>query len=152
ERSRLLVAGDFIGYLLLIWHICGKDLISRKSSCAAPATPPAPDRQRSLGACFGNKLAAVCPGARPEEWEKNHGFARQLQVPAAAQGRLQDLRLLQPADRGKERAQRDFAAAVLDEGAAGEPAAQRGRPLGIERGHPGRRAMAQDQDLGARDR
>ncbi len=150
--NRRRVAGHFIDHLLLIWHISGKDLISRKSGCAAPATPPAPHRQRSVGACFGNKLPPLCPGARPEEWEKNHGFARQLQVPAAAQGGLQDLRLLQPSGGGKERPQRDFAAAVLAEGAVGKPAAQRRRPLGIERGHPGRRAMAQDQDLGARDR
>ena len=70
----------------------------------------------------------------------------------AAQGRLQDLRLLQPAGGGKERPEGDFAAAVLAQGAAREYAAQRGWPLRHQGGHPGGRAMAQDQDLGARNR
>ncbi len=73
-------------------------------------------------------------------------------MPQAAQGRVQDLRVLQPAGRGKERPERDFAAAVFAQGAAREPAAQRGRPHGHQRGHPGRRAMAQDQVLGPRAR
>ena len=41
---------------------------------------------------------------------------------------------------------------VLDEGAAGKSAAQRGWPLRQQRGHSGGRAVAQDQDLRARDR
>jgi hypothetical protein len=69
-----------------------------------------------------------------------------------AQGRLQDLRFLQPPGGGKERLEGDFAAAVLAQGPAREFAAQRGRPLRHQGRHPGRRAMAQDQDLGAGDR
>ncbi len=59
---------------------------------------------------------------------------------------------LQPAGGGEERLEGDFAAAVFAQGAAGKSAAQRGRPRRHQAGHPGRRAMAQDQDLGARNR
>ena len=134
------------------WHKPGKDLISRKSGCGAPVTFATSGRHRSVGACFGNKLPPNCTGARPPGWEKSHGFARQLQVPPAAQGRPQDLRVLQPADGGKKRVEGDFAAAVFAQSFAGEPASQRGRPLGHQAGHPGGRAMAQNQDIGARDR
>ena len=56
------------------------------------------------------------------------------------------------AGRREERPQGNFPPAVLDEGAAGKPAAQRGRPQRHQGGPPGVRAMAQDQDLRARDR
>ena len=70
----------------------------------------------------------------------------------AAQGRLQDLRVLQPAGGREERPQGHLAAAVLAEGAAREPAAQRRRPHRHQGRHPGGRALAQDQDLRPRDR
>src|SRR5262245_52931557 len=76
----------------------------------------------------------------------------QFSLLQAPQGGQQDLRLLQPADRGEERPQEYLAAAVLHEGAAGESAAQRGWPLDHQGGHPGGRAVAQNQDVRTRDR
>ncbi len=82
----------------------------------------------------------------------HNDVTRQFSLLQTPQGGQQDLRLLQPADRGEERPQEHLAAAVLHEGAAGESAAQRGWPLDHQGGHPGGCAVAQDQDVGTRDR
>src|SRR5215475_13075429 len=74
----------------------------------------------------------------------SHDLARQLQMPEDPQGRRQDLRLLQPARRREEWSQGDFEAALLDEGAAGKSAAQRGRPLGQEGRHRRRLEVAEE--------
>ena len=77
---------------------------------------------------------------------------RQLQVPQDAHRWRQDLPVFLAARCREERAHRHLQPAALAEGAAGEPAALRGRPLGQSRRHPRRRRMAQDQDLHPRDR
>ena len=69
-------------------------------------------------------------------------IARQLQLPQDAHRRRRRICLFQP-DRGREeRPDRHLPAALFDEGAAREPAAQRGRPLGHQGRHPGDRRLA----------
>ncbi len=74
-------------------------------------------------------------------------------MPQDAQCRRQGLCLLQPRRSRKERPRRHFQTALHDEGSAREPAAQRGRQLGQEGRHPGRRQLAERQGRGRlRDR
>src|SRR3981189_3818393 len=61
-------------------------------------------------------------------WIASHDLARQLQMPEDPQGRWQDLRLLQPAGRREKWSDGNFQTPLFHEGAAGKPAAQRGRP------------------------
>ena len=107
-------------------------------------------REKSCLASNLDQYHRLCPAPGMET--DAHDFARQLQMLQDPQGRQQDLRLLQPAGRREERAQGHFPPAVLAEGAAGEPAAQRRRPHGDQGRHPGGRRMAEDQDVGARIR
>src|SRR5215813_13762452 len=85
------------------------------------STPPAAASHQAKTALAG--VIVPSPGIT-DNWDSSHDLARQLQMPKDPQGRRQDLRLLQPACRREERSQGDFQAALLDEGAAREPAAQ----------------------------
>src|SRR5205823_13973196 len=118
-----------------------KDPISHR-----PAPPINPRWTRPVtGGAFGSSLPSsrFSPGWMGTDHDD---VTRQFSLLQAPQGGQQDLRLLQPADRGEEWPQEYLAAAVLHEGAAGESAAERGWPHDHQGGHPGGCAVAQDQD------
>ena len=74
-------------------------------------------------------------------------------MPPHPQGGRQGVRLLRPDGGREERARRRVAPALLDEGASGEPASQRGWPLGHQGRHRGAQGVAGRQGFGRpRDR
>src|SRR6185437_1004388 len=94
-----------------IWRRPKKDFIS-------PHLRRRPQALRSAMGRLGKSLDRSSANVPGREWKQPYDFARQLPLLQNAQGRQQDLRLLQPADGRKERSQRHLAPAVLDEGAA----------------------------------
>src|SRR6187455_270536 len=86
---------------------------------SSPGRPPA--GRNSLWAARSASPAA------PMGKKGRHEFARQFQVRQDLGGRCQDLRLLQPSRGGETWIARNFAPALLDEGAFGKFVAQRRR-------------------------
>ena len=132
----------------IFWNDAKKDPISHRP---ALTINPRGARDRRRGSASGISLPlSRCPPRL--DGNDHYDVTRQLSLLQTAQGGQQDLRPLQPADGREKRPQGHLPAAVFNEGAAGEPAAQRGWPLSHQRGHSGGGAVAQDQDLGTRDR
>src|SRR3984957_11906301 len=110
--------------LLLLLGVAG--IVERfyKPELDSPHNPPAASRSANcLSWCYSTPA-----GYDRQFGIASHDLSRQLQMPETPQGWWQDLRLLQPARRREERSEGDRQASLFDEGAVGEPPAQRGRP------------------------
>ena len=114
-----------------------------RSMKRAAAVAPGDPRRAGTGRCVSALRSARSPGrswcGREQREDLPNGVCRQPENPPRARGGRQDLRLLQPSRRRGSRTFRHLAPAGLDEGAAREPAAQRGRPVGRPR-RPARRS------------
>src|SRR4051812_29140760 len=88
---------------------------------------------RGAGTCVSASKSARSLGwssvGREQKKDPPDGVSGQPKTPPRARGGRQDLCLLQPPRGGGSWTFGRLAPADLDEGAAGEPAAQRGRPV-----------------------
>ncbi len=112
------------------------------------AHPPPADSLRGMTL----PVSELADGSQGENHVRRPRIARQLQMPHDPQGRQQNLRIFLPPRGRKERPRRHLQATLLPQGAAREPAAPRGWPLGQCRRHPRRGRLAEGQDLDPRDR